>query len=682
MAELPPHAVLSDQLEAKLRGRRLVAAVFLTFRFDPEFFEQEILPVFLDVPLSHASVIKLVQLEDTLRSVPIGVAVYYDQNGLVPEAGPSRLDVKRIAVRHRTGIFHPKNLFALVEDAKPNEDGHRARALIVGCLSANLTRAGWWENVEVCHTEEIPEEGFTRLGNDLIGFLEGLERRIGDKDSGGHAQLRAIRGFLRGTDQREHRSTDGILHPHFFDGRTSVPEFLRTVAGNSLDGMYLEIISPYFDEGPTSKPLDDLINEFKPREVRVFLPKANTGEALCSREIYEWVRGLPNVSWARMPQELLRGGRSENAQQRMVHAKVYRFFAQHPKCEILFVGSVNLTTPAHRPGGNLETGFLVEQSPPRRPDWWLIADTSRPREYKPCLEDEGNTTTGGSKLSVRFWWNTTAAEVFWDDSSSSPKLNVMAQGVDVFSVEGLPPKVWQSLPAGACSELQRVLRSTSILTVIGEGKEPGLLLIQEEGMSHRPSLLFDLSPSEILRYWSLLTVAQRAAFLEARAPEVALLGDGAALVSSCAPLMQEQTFFDRCAGIFLAFGSLERSVRSALHEGREREATYRLFGQKYDSLGNLLKRVLKDSTERNGDLIDHYLIVLCAQQLVQELRRENSEFWREHALDGKRLQDQLSVAQSLRERLIARDPVEMPAFLDWFDRWFLQRATPVLMEAS
>jgi hypothetical protein len=92
--------------------------------------------------------------------------------------------------------------------------------------------------------------------------------------------------------------------------------------------------------------------------------------------------------------------------------------------------------------------------------------------------------------------------------------------------------------------------------------------------------------------------------------------------------------------------------------------------------------VLKDSTEGNGDLIDHYLIVLCAQQLVQELRRENSEFWREHALDGKRLQDQLSVAQSLREHLIARDPVEMPAFLDWFDRWFLQRATPVLMEAS
>ena len=98
MPELPPHAVLSEQMEDRLRGRRLVAAVFLTFRFDPEFFEQEILPVFLDVPLSHASAIKLVQLEDAMRSVPVGVAVYFDQNGLVPEAGPSKLDVKRIAV--------------------------------------------------------------------------------------------------------------------------------------------------------------------------------------------------------------------------------------------------------------------------------------------------------------------------------------------------------------------------------------------------------------------------------------------------------------------------------------------------------------------------------------------------------------------------------------------------------
>jgi len=135
-------------------------------------------------------------------------------------------------------------------------------------------------------------------------------------------------------------------------------------------------------------------------------------------------------------------------------------------------------------------------------------------------------------------------------------------------------------------------------------------------------------------------------------------------------------------GLFLAFGSLERSVRSALREGREREATYRVFGQKYDSLGTLLSRVLTDSAEGKGDPIDHYVIAMCARQLVQGLRRDHGAFWQGHASDAKRLNEQLGALAPLRERLVARHPTEMPRFLDWFDEWFLRRATPVVTEAS
>src|SRR6185295_363898 len=154
-----------------------------------------------------------------------------------------------------------------------------------------------------------------------------------------------------------------------------------------------------------------------PREVRVFLPKTESGEALCSKEIFEWVKSQPGVSWARLPKDLTRGGKAENAKARMVHAKVYRFFSAQPKREFLFVGSVNLTSPAHRRGGNLETGFLVQLDPPRRPDWWLIADSSKPKVYRPQSEDEGTTTSGGTRLSIRFWWNTETAEAFWDDGA-------------------------------------------------------------------------------------------------------------------------------------------------------------------------------------------------------------------------------------------------------------------------
>jgi len=681
MADIP-HAVLSEHLEEKLRGRRLLAAVFVTFRFDPEFFEQEILPVFLDVPLSHAAAIKLVQLDAALPSVTHGVAVYYDHCGLVPEAGPSRLPVKRIAVRNKTALFHPKNVFALVEEREPNKDGHRAQALIAASMSANLTRAGWWENVEVCHTEEIRERDSTRVRDDLVAFLEGLERRVGEKASDGHSSLRAIRSFLRSTFALEHRSAEGKLHTHFFDGRTSVVEFLDDAAGGELRGMNLEVISPYLDDGPELKPLADLIDAFEPPEVRVFLPTKESGDALCSRDVFDWVRRQEGVSWGHLPQDLLRGGKSKDARQRMVHAKVYRFFTPQPKREILFIGSVNLTTAAHQNGGNLETGFLVEVQPVRRPDWWLIADSTRPRQFDQQDEDEGASTSGGTKLSIRFQWNAKSADAFWDDAAVSPATVVSAQGVELFRVEGLPSRTWQPLSKDACVELERVLRSTSLLSVVEGHREPGLLLVQEEGMWDKPSLLLDLSPAEILRYWSLLTLAQQAAFLEARAPEIAALGDGAALVTRFEPLAHHDSFFDRFAGIFLAFGAVERSVRVALREGRMHEATYRLFGQKYDSLGTLLNRVMKDAAEDKGDLVEHYVMALCARQLSEELRKESPKFFSEHAAEARRLQDQLESAASIRDRLVARDPARMAEFLDWFDHWFLRRAAPLPPEAQ
>lgn len=680
MADIP-HEVLSEHFQKHMAGRRLVAGVFLTFRFDPAFFEQEILPVFLDIPLSHAAAIKLVQLEEALRSIPRGITVYFDQNGLVPEAGPAKLDFKRIAVRNRTGIFHPKNVFLLVEDEEADAGGHCEQALLLACMSANLTQSGWWENVEVCHVEEICEGEATRIRADLLGFVEGLERRVGEKASDRNDTLRAIRDFLRRTGQRQQRSSGGVLHPHFFDSRSTVADFLRQAFGGSLDGACLEIISPYFDDRAESAPLKELIDRFRPREVRVFLPRADNGGALCSAELYDWVQGLESVGirWGKLPEKMLIRGKGKDIQQRFVHAKVYRFFTPKPKRDVFFVGSVNLTRAAHQTGGNLETGFLVEVEPGRRPEWWLDADVPRPRTFEARSEDEGIAASGGTRLSLRYWWNKDIAEAYWDDANLSPPLSVEHQGVPLFQVDSIPPRSWKILDASACAELQRVLRSTSMLTVLGDSAEPGLLLVQEEGMSHKPSLLLDLSPAEILRYWSLLTAEQRAVAIEAHTM-VPSDDVGAALVAPFQRLADQDTLFDRFAGIFHAFGCLERSSREALRDGKSREATYRIFGQKYDSLGNLLTRVMKEDTEGKGDPVEHYVIMLCARQVADELERDHTDFWQEHTDDAKKLRKQLGEVVRVRERIVARDPVNMPQFLTWFERWFLRRATPVERE--
>src|SRR5262245_58283169 len=135
MSEIP-RQVLSDELQQVINGRALRAAVFLTFRFDPGFFEQEILPIFFDVALSHVPEIRLLNLAEALRDAD-AVAVYYDRVGLEAGSRSSKLDVQRITVSHSTGYFHPKNVLALVEDAE------KEQTLIAVALLANLTRAGW-----------------------------------------------------------------------------------------------------------------------------------------------------------------------------------------------------------------------------------------------------------------------------------------------------------------------------------------------------------------------------------------------------------------------------------------------------------------------------------------------------------------------------------------------------------
>ncbi|MDV6034404.1 MAG: hypothetical protein F9B45_30790 [Phycisphaera sp. RhM] len=176
MPEIPREA-LSDHFQLRMEGRRLRSAVLTTYQFDPGFFEQEVLPVFVDIPLSHASAIRLLQLEDVIRDLQGEIAVYYDAGGLVVgDAGSAKLDVRYVPIQHNA-IFHPKNVLLLVEDEEPDDEGEYPLSLLIACMSANLTRSGWWENIECCHVEEIAAGDKTRLKDDLSQFLRSVKKR-------------------------------------------------------------------------------------------------------------------------------------------------------------------------------------------------------------------------------------------------------------------------------------------------------------------------------------------------------------------------------------------------------------------------------------------------------------------------------------------------------------------------
>lgn len=679
MPTIPTH-VLSDHFADLMQGRRPVCAVFVTFRFDPGFFEQEVLPLIFDVPLSHSPVLRLLQLEEPLRGVTGGVAVYYDQNGLVSESGRATLDVQRIPIRKHRGVFHPKNAFLLLEDVQPDEQGERRRMLVVTSMSANLTRAGWWENLEACHTECLSPGEVTRLRDDVLTFLDRLKSRAGARAGDRPDPLQPIREFLRGTEQRARRSNGGVMFPHFYAGNEPFVDFLKDCSAGSLQELNLEVISPYFERGEQSDALNRLMEAFNPREVRVFLPRKESGEALCSPEFYQSVGALPKVCWGCLPKELLRSGKGADAKARTVHAKVYRFFRASPKVEFLFVGSVNLTEAAHSSKGNAESGYFVQLEPAQRPDWWLEADQARPRAFAQPLDGEETATSGGTRLSLSFHWDTRLARAYWDDTKPSPQLSVDYQGVRRFTLDALPPQSWVVLPAGDSSALEEILASTSIVLVSGDGPEPGRLLVQEERLSHRPSRLLELTPAEILEYWSLLSPDKKASFLETHAGLLAQSDEGLAYVAASERIRAQETLFDTFAGIFHGFGRLESAARRSLADPKDRikrDAVYLLFGEKHDSIGNLIDRTAQAVREGRHDLVEGYVIALSAQQVLEQIACDYPDFWSEHRDDVRKLNGRLRELQKVEVQLIERNKAGMAEFLPWFRRHFLDRATPI-----
>ena len=329
-----PLKVLTEQVAEAIDGRRVRSAVFTTFSFDPGFFEINILPVLFDQPFSQPDKVRRLQLEDALRTID-HVAVYYDRRALAQDGEPAQLDYRRLDVSRTTGYFHPKVVLLLVDDrhegekaAHSNEEGDEAirQALIVAILSANLTRAGWWENVECAHVEEIKDRDVDdercSFRPDLLSLIRGIRQSASDSDD--HTALDKISEFLFRRTQRSHfgkNKSSGKYHTRMFGGqsRETLSDWLWQLSLNT-HGLNLEVISPFFDprgEGP----LRELIDAVQPREVRVYHPTGSDGESLVTRETYEAVKALDSTRWATLPGDVVNRGR-DDASERLAHYRV------------------------------------------------------------------------------------------------------------------------------------------------------------------------------------------------------------------------------------------------------------------------------------------------------------------------------------------------------------------------
>ena len=420
--------VLSDEISRVIDGCRVVAAVFTTYSFDPAFFELEILPLLFESRIrggfSHVEKVRRVQLEECLRDTT-DIEVFYDRGGLVGDAGPASLDFRRIDVGRRTGVFHPKLVLVLVEN-RQLEDSEPTRSLIVATLSANLTRSGWWENLEAGHLEVVKAASSTnRRCTFLQDLLEAIDRVVEEaRPEDGRGALGTIRRFVRDSAPQEgtwNASWRGRYYTRLFAGQTPLPEWLqdRRLGGRNWN---LEVVSPFFD-AHGAQALRNLIRATRPSEVRVFLPTEADGTPTVTGEQYEAVAAM--AKWSRLPAGIMRAGGTtspEGVAPRTVHAKVYRFW-RRGEGDVTLVGSVNLTgaaTAGRMQGISKRRSWSTQPTPVSAPSGGSSPSTilpsnsrnsCRPRREMPSGSGSPSPCgTNGSATRSSTGWMTTTTE--------------------------------------------------------------------------------------------------------------------------------------------------------------------------------------------------------------------------------------------------------------------------------
>jgi hypothetical protein len=318
----------------------------------------------------------------------------------------------------------------------------------------------------------------------------------------------------------------------------------------------------------------------------------------------------------------------------------------------------------------------VQTEPAAIPDFWLSMEREVPRQFAPpkSAQEENPDRLAGTSLELRFHWDTGDLEAFWDSAEHSPALRLEGRSLALGAVGPLAPRAWIGVDREVADALRGVLPESSLVFVKSEGHPDGVLLVQEDGLAAKPSQLRTLSVTEILRFWALLSPEQRAAFIEVRAADLADTSEGAALVTRYRQETKDETLFDRFAGWFHAFSSMERSIDVAFGDGNPTQAAYLLFGSGGGTLPDLLERLL--APEATQDDVDKYVILLCAEQLTREVRRRLPDLWKDNARLASALDAQLSAGLAVEQRLRGRND-DMARFIDWYRGWFIKRARPV-----
>lgn len=675
-------AVVTERLLELIGDREVRAALFTTYTFEPDFFELEVVPVLLDrnSAYSEDDRVKRFMVRENLRDSGLPIDIYYD-SPMFRKSGNCSPEMEYLCHGVDLGnrAFHGKVNMILVRDRSNGSE-----SLLIGAGSNNLSRAGWWDNIECQHWEEYRRGTHRgRFKNALSKELEFLANYRELSSEGAEYAIDRITKFVskcKGSRSAEPVHYFGLNSP---DQHGRFLKFLSKELIGATDGdkWQLEIISPFFADNVSSMEHEKFFG-IGVEEVTLLLPTDDEGNAVCKDDYYQHIQSQDRIHWGEWRDDAARSLGLTGDYYRPLHAKVYHFHRGNESW--VFVGSVNFTHMAmHR---NVEAGFLVKQNNAAPllealPDDKVIEQFANLDEPPPG-EMDAEADVEIPRLYLRYDW---VSKRLSGRTTRRHSYEIQIIGPEGEAVIAPWALTYQETDyVGEVAALEETLRNGSLIKIrgcnAGRAERPVFpehtVLLQQVGWSHKPLDLPALTPNQILAIYAGMSVERRQMMLiDAKIRALVLAGHKGELNVGDDDAVIDQ-FFCEYAEIFRAFGQLHERLSAALEGEHFNQVDYYLTGSGVDSLPSLLAGSLADdNNEGNLATATCYLLCLSALEIygdAQFKRRPNV------AAEAKNLRDEI---KSLKkgDRLVLEDNSSQnrKQFFKWFEEEFFRTYTVV-----
>lgn len=602
------NASVTNELSNLLAGRKVIAGVFTTYNFEPDFFELDVIPELLSkgIPYSTDERVKIFQVREALRESDLKLDVFYDLQVLINSAERSpEMEYLCHGVNSGNNAFHAKNIYLLVDSDEEN----KKQSLLVAAGSNNITRAGWWSNIEVQHWEEVRSsevhKSFLNCLREDIAWLQ--EHRSSSFDN--KSALDLIERFLS-----QCRHTNGADAVNYYSlGTKDLFKFLRTVRDNPLSqykNWKLEIISPFFAEDTESDLHAEFLKGLGVEQITMLLPLDDEKVGMCKQGYYEHINNSENIQWGQWRPPIKKSLSIDGDLFRRIHAKIYHFY--NGRQAWAFIGSVNFSYKAIYE--NTESGFFV-RIPMIEPLLEPFSETIE--KFKPPLDEEGINSDSNAEslpeLHLTYDWVTKKLR-----GRTAKRMQYQIKLISPENESAITPwvvKYKEELYGQNTSALEDILKQGSLVKVTGQNSNTGRkfrehrVMIQQVGWTHKPIDLPQLTAEQILAIYAGMTPEQRQmTVLNALLKKLILQHIGGE-ITSLDDNQTESQFFCEYAEIFHAFRVFRKRLQSALNNNDFIKVDYYLTGTGMDSIPTLIERVCdEDSVTFNG--VTSYLLLL------------------------------------------------------------------------